>query len=78
MPPIRISDASASTYALTAHSRLPGETPSPVWIAGSATFTIVLSSRIMPCPMHMAMSVSRCLRGLSPTAVFYSARMARA
>src|SRR5215217_4064257 len=57
--------ASASTYALTTHSRLPGVTPSSRWIDGSATFTIVLSSRIIACPRHIATSVSRRLRGSS-------------
>ena len=44
---------------------IPGLTRSPRWMAGRATFTIVLSSRIIPCPMHIATSVRRSWRAPS-------------
>jgi hypothetical protein len=47
-----------------AHSKFAGVTPSSRWMDGSATFTMVLSSRIIPCPMHIATSVRRWRAGL--------------
>jgi len=65
VPPTMISEASASTYALTIQIRLPGSTSSSRWIDGRATFTIVLSSRIMPWATHIATSVTTRRRALS-------------
>ena len=49
------------------HSSVAGVAPSSAWIDGSATFTIVVSSRIMPCPKHIATSVSRLRRASGST-----------
>jgi hypothetical protein len=47
------------------HSRFAGVTPSSRWIDGSATLTIVMSSRIIACPTQDAISVSRSALGVS-------------
>ena len=65
VPPTMMSEARARTYALTTQIRLPGSTSSSRWIDGRATFTIVLSSRIMPCATHIATSVTTRRRALS-------------
>jgi hypothetical protein len=65
VPPTMMSDARARTYALTTQIRLPGSTSSSRWIDGRATFTIVLSSRIMPWATHIATSVTTRRRALS-------------
>ena len=47
LPPVSISTAKLSAYPVTTHSSSDTPMPRSLWIAGSATFTIVLSSMIM-------------------------------
>src|SRR5262249_11457644 len=58
--PAKTGKAGAARYREAA--RVPR---CPRWMAGRTTLTMVLSSRIFPCPMHMAKRVSR-RRGRAP------------
>ena len=44
--------------ALITHWRFSGENPRSVWIEGSATFTIAMSSTTMNCTVHSSASAS--------------------
>jgi hypothetical protein len=57
-PPTRIRPASVSVYALITHSRPWGVESSSRSMDGRATFTIVMSSRIIACAIQQAASVS--------------------
>ncbi len=57
LPPESISTAKLSAYPVTTHSSSETPMPRSRWIAGSATFTIVLSSMIMNSANATAASV---------------------
>ena len=56
-PAVSVQVASASAYASTTHCRSENDAFSDLSIAGSATFTIVMSSRSMKIATHTASSV---------------------
>ena len=56
-PLVSSSAASVSAYASTTHCRSANEACSEVWMSGSATFTIVMSSSSMNVPRQTAISV---------------------
>ena len=57
-PPISMSAANVSAYPVTIHCSSDRSAPRSCWIAGSATFTTVLSSMIMKRPNETAASVN--------------------
>src|SRR4051812_25180438 len=56
-PAVSSSAASDSAYASMTHCRSESVAPSDCWMSGSATFTIVTSSRSMKTPVQTATSV---------------------
>src|SRR3954447_16157775 len=56
-PAVRSSAASVSAYASTTHCRSDSDACRDFWMSGSATFTIVTSSRSMKTPVQTATSV---------------------
>jgi hypothetical protein len=53
-----INAARLRAYPLITYSSSPDDSRSSRWIDGKATFTIVTSSKIMPCPMHIASKIT--------------------
>ncbi len=62
-PPRRISEPSVSRYASTTHCCEASPPPRSRWIAGSATFTTVMSMNAIDDPRIVAMSAKRLARG---------------
>jgi hypothetical protein len=54
--------ASVSAYALITHCRSDNDAPNDCSMSGSATFTIVMSSRSMKTPVPTAASVHHLFR----------------
>ena len=63
LPAVSKNAASVSAYASTIHCRSEKLAPSPRWISGSATVTMVISSSSMNMPRHTATSVHHLLPG---------------
>jgi len=61
LPAVSRNAASVSAYASTIHCRPEKPEPSPRWMSGSATVTIVISSNNVKMPGHTATSVHHLL-----------------